>query len=171
MRRSHPDILSRDDLMLIFENSPVSITIADEKERLVFWNWFADELLGLEKKGLNMKHVSRLYPKSEWLKIRGQHLRKNGMARHLETRMYAGDNSLIDVDISINVLKGPEGKITGSVGIARDISQRKKAEQQLLSKTDELEKFNKFAVGRELKMIDLKKRIAALEKRLKKKKD
>ena len=43
-----------------------------------------------------------------------------------------------------------------------DITKRKAAEEEIRKKTDELEKFNSLAVGRELKMIELKKEINAL---------
>lgn len=48
-----------------------------------------------------------------------------------------------------------------------DITERKKIEDELKKKVDELEQFNKMIVGRELKMIELKKRIDELERELK----
>jgi len=51
-------------------------------------------------------------------------------------------------------------------GIIRDITERKKMEEELQKKMHDLERFNKLAVGRELKMIELKKRIKELEARL-----
>ena len=45
--------------------------------------------------------------------------------------------------------------------------ERKKSEQKLKEKIDELEMFNKLMVGRELKMIEMKKYIMELEDKLK----
>lgn len=46
----------------------------------------------------------------------------------------------------------------------RDISIQKEAEVKLKEKIEEIEKMNKFMIGRELKMIELKKKIQELEK-------
>ena len=53
--------------------------------------------------------------------------------------------------------------LIGCVHIARDISEIKKAEKELKSKVHDLEIFQKAAIDRELKMIELKKRIKKLE--------
>ena len=72
--------------------------------------------------------------------------------------------------------------VTGIIMISTDITERKKMEdelkeshdemnkinRQLQSKIEEMERFNKFAVGRELKMIELKNRIKKLENQLNK---
>ena len=54
--------------------------------------------------------------------------------------------------------------------IFEDITERKKTEKQTKKKTEQLERFAKLAVGREDKMIELKKRILELDKKLKQKK-
>ncbi|MGB2706081.1 MAG: PAS domain-containing protein [Candidatus Omnitrophota bacterium] len=51
-------------------------------------------------------------------------------------------------------------------GAVVDITERKKIEGELTKKIHDLEKFNKIAVGRELKMKELKARIKELEAKL-----
>lgn len=48
----------------------------------------------------------------------------------------------------------------------RDITEQKEIEEKLKKYTLELERFNKLAIGRELKMVELKKEIEELKKRL-----
>jgi HAMP domain-containing protein len=47
--------------------------------------------------------------------------------------------------------------------LQRELFERKRAEQQLQERMSELERFNRLAVGRELKMAELKERIRQLE--------
>ena len=115
----------------IFENSAVAFTMADKQERLISWNKFTEGLLGMDKDDLYHKPVSSLYPAHEWEKMRAHDIRQKGMQHHLETVMIKKDGTLIDVDISLSVLKDTEGKTTGSIGVIRDITERKKAEEEL----------------------------------------
>lgn len=54
------------------------------------------------------------------------------------------------------------GNIEKIIHVSADITNQKHAEDELKKKNEELEGFNKIAVGRELKMVELKKEINAL---------
>lgn len=115
----------------VFENSAVAITLTDENERIISWNNYTETLLGMSKEDLYMQPVSFLYPPDEWQKIRSENIRQRGMQYHLETKMIKKNNELIDVDISLSVLKDHTGKTIGSMGIIKDITKRKQIEEIL----------------------------------------
>lgn len=81
-------------------------------------------------------------------------------------------NTMIeDLGYSASVRKKAETELKEKVGelgkikegLEETVTERTK---ELQEKVDELERFNKIAVGRELKMIELKQEIARLEKEL-----
>jgi PAS domain S-box-containing protein len=123
----------------IFENSAVAITMFDKNEKLVSWNKFTELLLAMDEKDLFLKPAQSFYPKHEWEKIRAQNIREKGMQHQLETKMIKGNGQIIDVDISLSVLQDFKGQITGSLGIIRDITERKKLHQILHLKRKNLE--------------------------------
>ncbi len=57
------------------------------------------------------------------------------------------------------------GKLFG-LSLQQDVTERKKTEEELRSKMEELEKFNNLTVNREIFMIELKKEINGLLKRI-----
>ncbi|MHC4739362.1 MAG: PAS domain-containing sensor histidine kinase, partial [Planctomycetota bacterium] len=123
--------LAEEKYRTIFENSAVAITMVDEKERLISWNKFTEDLLGMNKEDLYLRPVKSLYPPEEWEKMRNYDVRQKGMQHHLETRIIKNDGEVIDIDISLSVVQDSEGKTTGSIGVFRDITDRKRAEKML----------------------------------------
>jgi len=115
----------------IFENSAVAIMMADQNERLVSWNKFTEGLLEMEPDDLFLRSVKSLYPASEWDKIRTHNIRQKGMQYHLETKMFKKNGDVIDVDLSLSVAKNASGETTGSIGVVRDITTRKKADRKM----------------------------------------
>ncbi|MDP2653005.1 MAG: PAS domain S-box protein [Candidatus Omnitrophota bacterium] len=123
---------SENKIRIILDNSAVAITLTDEQDRLVSWNRYAEQLLGFSREELYLKPVKSLYPAEEHDKIRSAEIRKYGSRHHLETRVLKKDGTLIDVDLSVNVLKGSNDQVIGSVGIMQDITEQKRFQQMLL---------------------------------------
>jgi len=117
----------------IFDNSAVAITLSDENEKIISWNKYAEMLFGMNKDDLYLKPVRELYPDAEWQKIRAQNIRQKGMHYHLETKIQRKTHEQLDVDLSLSVLKNHEDKIVGSIGVIKDISEKKRAEKTLES--------------------------------------
>jgi PAS domain S-box-containing protein len=86
--------------------------------------------------------------------------------RDLDNINIRKDGSAIHVSTSGVPILGANGQLLGYRGIDSDITARKAAEEELRQRNDELERFNRAAIDRELDMIELKKRINALTKEL-----
>jgi len=83
------------------------------------------------------------------------------------------DGRLSHVLYNASVYKDADGKVLGVFAAARDITPLKKAEMELadqrgreLDRLAELERFQKLTVGRELRMIELKKEVDDLKRKL-----
>jgi PAS domain S-box-containing protein len=80
------------------------------------------------------------------------------------------NGNLTDVLYNASVYKDIGGNVLGVFAAARDVTAQKKAEAELaeqrskeLERLRELERFQKLTVGRELRMIELKKEIEVLK--------
>ena len=81
------------------------------------------------------------------------------------------DGRLTDVLYNASVYKEAGGNVLGVFAAARDVTEQKRAEAEVadqrtkeLERIAELERFQKLTVGRELKMIELKKEIEDLKR-------
>lgn len=99
-----------------------------------------------------------------------------------ELTLLTKDNKRIPVSVSAQARRDENGNFLGYFVTVSDITEIKKFREELEKrveektralheKIEELESFNRFVVGRELKMAELKERIHELEERLKKYED
>ncbi len=151
--------LAQERYQKIFDNSAVGITVTNEEERIISWNKFAENLLGMNRSDLYLKPVQTLYPAHEWKRIRSYNVRRKGMQPHLETKIIRKDGQIIDVDISISVLRDKSDKITGAIGIIRDITERKQSELAIKENRIALKIVNKSLVAKEKALKETLKRM------------
>ncbi len=88
-----------------------------------------------------------------------------GSAVSFETSYRAKDGREIPVNFSASVMTDEEGRLQGIVCDAGDITERKKRKEEIRKYITELEQFNRLAVDRELKMIELKREVNELYER------
>jgi len=93
-----------------------------------------------------------------------------GMAVDYPLTMRHQDGTLTEVLYNASVYRDAGGKVLGVFAAARDVTKQNRAQQEIaeqqakaLERLAELENFQRLTVGRELKMIELKKEIEQLQ--------
>ncbi|MBZ9572450.1 PAS domain S-box protein [Patescibacteria group bacterium] len=125
------------------------------------------------------KHLSSVLAEKEASEIIDQTLKKRGLSNR-ETDLLTKKSEKVAVAVYSRAREDRKGNIIGFFLAFVDIRESKKFREELKrqvsertkelqKKMEELEKFRKVAVGRELKMIELKKEIERLKKELKNK--
>jgi PAS domain S-box-containing protein len=127
----------------VIENSVDAIGIVDRHGRFILWNRRAAEIYGYHFDDLAGKSAFDLYADLEELQRMLEKLRSEGVVREYEILMKKRDGSVVPMDISISQLKDEQDMTIGSVCVARDLSERKRAEAELKRAKDELSRYSK----------------------------
>jgi PAS domain S-box-containing protein len=144
----------------LFENASEAILVAQD-EMLRFVNPQLEKLLAFSQVELTSRPVTDFF-----------HPDDRNMVRERHERRLKGDESVPEVYTSRIVdrygnIKWVELKVVliqwddrpAAMGFMTDITDRKRAEEELNQKMQDLERFSKVAVGREERMIELKQEI------------
>lgn len=97
------------------------------------WNPGAEAIYGYSEEEMIGQPVSRIIPPDRLDEFQAflVQLRQGEAIPHYETERVRKDGNRIPVSISISPLKDEEGKIIGASTIARDITERKQAEEEV----------------------------------------
>jgi len=91
---------------------------------------------------------------------------KHGQREERDWTYVKKDGGLLTVNLVVTAIKDAAGVITGFVGIATDITERKQSEERLKESLADLQKFHAATINRESRVIELKKEINALSVKL-----
>jgi PAS domain S-box-containing protein len=127
----------------VAETAIAGIGIIDSKERVTFANpaltWMlayeTDELLGMRLSNLIGPEGIKRYRK------RVRHI-KVGAQYQYESPLYRRDGRILTVHVSASPLTSSDGSFQGTLIVVVDITERKRAEQQLKRYADDLEQSN-----------------------------
>jgi len=160
----------RNRLRTILETSPAAVMIVDADGKVSYVNRRAQELYGFVTLGLDLNaHAAALkimrldgtpFPVEDMPATRS--LRLGSSVRNVEMTIEPGDGRRFPVLMSSAPLFDAQGVVDGAIVIFDDLSGQKEAEEALQATNEELLRFNRAAVDRELRMVELKQEINAL---------
>jgi PAS domain S-box-containing protein len=119
-------------LASIIESSDDAIVSKDLNGIIASWNRGAERLFGYAAAEVIGKPITILIPserREEETEILAR-LRRGERIDHFETVRRRKDGSLVDISLTVSPVRNGDGRIIGASKIARDITERKRAEEQ-----------------------------------------
>lgn len=131
---------TKEYLESLIESVVDPIITTDVKGKILSFSKGAEKLLGYNEEEVLGTHVSRFYEGGiEDAKTIMEILRKDGKLQNYEIPLLTRDNKAHPSILSASFIQNGQGEITGTIGIAKDISQRKELENKLKNTKDFLE--------------------------------
>jgi PAS domain S-box-containing protein len=120
-------------LAAIVDSSDDAILTKTLEGEIVTWNAGAERLYGYAPEEVIGKNVSVLTPpgSNDQLAMLLERFSHGRSVEHYETVRLHKDGTPVDVSLSISPIKDAAGAIVGASSIARDVSERRRAEQAL----------------------------------------
>ncbi len=147
---------SREYLQSVLEDSPDIIVTTDTEGNIVEFNKGAEEILRYTRKELIGTPAELLYQdeaeRRDILKI----VEEKGRATNYEARLKTKNGKVLDVSLTISLLRDGIGNVVGTVGISRDITEIKKKREELLSLNRKLQE---TTLALEAARADLEKKV------------
>ena len=161
---------SEEKMRSMTDSARDAVIIMDNDGNISYWNKGAERIFGYTEEEIMGKKFHAVFMPERFYEghLKGfKMFRETGqgaaIGKTLELAAIRKDGTEFPVEVSLSSVK-LKGK-WNAIGILRDITRRKQRDKELEKKKNEhLERLNKFAVGREIKMIELKKEINALLK-------
>lgn len=119
-----------------------------------------DEVLGKNPRILQSGHQDKKFYQRLWTGL------KANKRQTLEMVNKRKDGTKVTIESSLTPVLGKDGKPMAFLAIQRDITAKKQIEAKLKKRNEEMETLNKLMVGRELKMVELKKVIGELRSKV-----
>jgi PAS domain S-box-containing protein len=131
---------SRDRLAAIVESSDDAIFLKTFEGIVTSWNASAERMYGYTASEAIGQHISFIIPPECAEELAGilVNLQCGGRIKHLETVRVRKDGTKIHVSVSISPVISAKGRLLGASAIARDITERKRAEATMRAKSEEL---------------------------------
>ena len=160
--------ISEERYKLIDDASSDSIYSYDRQGRFTHVNTALCRVLGLTTDQIVGKtHQELGFPDdqcNEWDRLHKQVYDTHKTVISETTATIDGDRKFFEV--VLDPIYDLEGTIIGIAGTTRDIDARKKAEIKIREQMDELQRWNAVTLGRETRVIELKKEVNQLMKQL-----
>lgn len=133
----------RERLASIVESSQDAIVGKDIEGNITNWNPGAEALYGYSHDEAVGQHIRLIVPPQRYAELDEimQHIQRGESVCNLETERRNKLGKQLVISLSISPMRDKAGQIIGASAIGRDITARRRAEQQLISSNKALDEF------------------------------
>ena len=134
MSEAIPAEQSRLLLAAIVDSSDDAIIAKDLNSIITSWNAGAQRIFGYTRDEIVGRSILTLIPpelQGEETDIIGR-IRKGERVDHFETRRVTKDGRMVELSLTVSPIRNEAGEIIGASKIARDITERKRVERELV---------------------------------------
>jgi two-component system, sensor histidine kinase and response regulator len=121
-------------LAAMVEFATDAVVGADLDGTITSWNRGAERMLGFRMEDILGKHMSTLLPEAGHDDFNSilESVRAGRRVSHFETKWRMGNGASVDVSLSVSHVRDAEGAIVGFSTVARDVTENRKAQDELL---------------------------------------
>ena len=129
-------------LAVIVESSDDAIISKTLDGTITSWNSGAEKVYGYSAEEVVGRPISILVPPERPDEMAGilKRVKRREAVGHYETVRVTKDGRRLDISLTVSPIKGPDGNVTGASTISRDITEHKRAEEQVRHLNETLER-------------------------------
>lgn len=146
------------------ETMQIGVTITDLNGNILYINSAELTMHGFSGEDLRGKNIKIFAPPEYWNPLTNEQIKTMKRWKRESTNKRK-DGSLFSVQLMSDIVTDEDGVPLYIVTTCEDITGRKKMESEIRERVEELEKFYRMSVGREMKMKELKREIKRLKAR------
>ncbi|MFA5144327.1 MAG: PAS domain S-box protein [Candidatus Omnitrophota bacterium] len=167
-KRAEEDLVKEKELSeSIIDTAQVILLLLDTKGRIITFNPYMEQISGYSAKEVKGKDWFETFL-PEGIREKTREVFIHGLSG-IPTKGYvnpvlARDGRVFQIEWYDRAIKGAGGNVESLLAIGIDVTERRKMEEEARRRLQELEVFYKASVGREERIIELKKEIEALRK-------
>ena len=133
MARAIPPGYHAEYLAAIVDSSEDVIVSKTLDGTIISWNPAAKKIFGYTAEEAIGKHITLIIPSERWSEEEEvlARLRRGERIEHFETIRRTKDGRILNISLTVSPIRDEMGKIVGASKIARDITERKRAEAMI----------------------------------------
>jgi PAS domain S-box-containing protein len=155
-------------LAAVMADSNDALTIQDFDGTIIAWNQGAERMYGYSQEEALGNNFDDMMPEEKWAEFRElvAQIQSGNLVESLETHRLTRDGRMLDVWLTISPLTDDHGNILAISTTERDITERKRAEEELKRYRDHLEKLVEQRTTEFVRAIEKLRREIAERKRI-----